>query len=141
MSLRVYETEQPLSESPHATVFRGDFKTDIVAVKRLRHGDIEVFEREIRLLKHLDHENLIIYKAAIRNRDGTIDVAMRIGELDSMKDALRGRDHTMEWKFSMFYQISSAVAYLHDQKILHKDLKPSNVLLSRDRLWLSRPNG
>ncbi|KAF1841665.1 kinase-like protein [Cucurbitaria berberidis CBS 394.84] len=31
----------------------------------------------------------------------------------------------------------SAVAYLHEQKIRHKDLKPSNILLSRDRLWLS----
>lgn len=31
----------------------------------------------------------------------------------------------------------SAIAYLHEQKIRHKDLKPSNVLLSKDRLWLS----
>lgn len=31
----------------------------------------------------------------------------------------------------------SAIAYLHDQKIRHKDLKPSNILLSRDKLWLS----
>lgn len=31
----------------------------------------------------------------------------------------------------------SAIAYLHDQKIRHKDLKPSNILLSQDRLWLS----
>jgi serine/threonine protein kinase len=31
----------------------------------------------------------------------------------------------------------SAIEYLHEQKIRHKDLKPSNILLSRDRLWLS----
>jgi serine/threonine protein kinase len=31
----------------------------------------------------------------------------------------------------------SAISYLHDQKVRHKDLKPSNILLSRDGLWLS----
>lgn len=31
----------------------------------------------------------------------------------------------------------SAISYLHDHKIRHKDLKPSNILLSRDQIWLS----
>jgi serine/threonine protein kinase len=31
----------------------------------------------------------------------------------------------------------SAITYLHEQKICHKDLKTSNTLLSRGRLWLS----
>lgn len=39
--------------------------------------------------------------------------------------------------YSMVGCLISAVAYLHDQKIRLKDLKPSNILLSRDRLWLS----
>lgn len=31
----------------------------------------------------------------------------------------------------------SAIAYLHEQQIRHQDSKPSNILISRDRLWLS----
>jgi serine/threonine protein kinase len=40
----------------------------------------------------------------------------------------------------VFVQIGcllSAVAYLHSQKIRHKDLKPFNILLSRNRIWIS----
>jgi serine/threonine protein kinase len=33
--------------------------------------------------------------------------------------------------------IASAVAYLHASNIKHKDLKPSNILLSKDGLWLT----
>ena len=33
--------------------------------------------------------------------------------------------------------IICAVEYLHNQNIRHKDLKPSNILLSRDKLWLT----
>ncbi|KAH7089448.1 kinase-like domain-containing protein [Paraphoma chrysanthemicola] len=33
--------------------------------------------------------------------------------------------------------IASAVCYLHQQEIKHKDLKPSNILLSADGLWVT----
>ncbi|KAH7079133.1 kinase-like domain-containing protein [Paraphoma chrysanthemicola] len=39
--------------------------------------------------------------------------------------------------YNMMGCLISAITYLHDERIRHKDLKPSNILLSRERLWLS----
>jgi serine/threonine protein kinase len=39
--------------------------------------------------------------------------------------------------YSQIGCLLSAVAYLHSQSIRHKDIKPSNILLSQGRLWLS----
>lgn len=39
--------------------------------------------------------------------------------------------------YSQLGCLVSAVAYLHSQSIRHKDLKPSNVLLSKNRLYIS----
>lgn len=45
------------------------------------------------------------------------------------------------WKISTVYSqlgcLISAVTYLHEQKIRHKDLKPANILLRRNQIYLS----
>lgn len=45
--------------------------------------------------------------------------------------------HKATLVYSKIGCLISAVAYLHDQKIRHKDLKPSNILLSGEKIWLS----
>jgi serine/threonine protein kinase len=39
--------------------------------------------------------------------------------------------------FSKIGCITSAIEYLHSQKIQHKDLKPANIVITRDGLWLT----
>lgn len=129
MSLRLYENEKPLSERPHATVMRGEFKSRLVAVKRLQYGEIEVFEREIRQLKKLEHPNLLMFKAVIKNRDSAhIDVVMQLAELETLRDALENHAHTIDWVFSIAHQIASGMAYLHENGIVHGNLSPDNIL-------------
>jgi serine/threonine protein kinase len=71
-------------------------------------------------------------------RKGELDTGQRI-RLDAL-----GYDFPMESKpqyaspiYSNLGCLISALSYLHDAKIRHKDLKPSNILLSKSRLWLS----
>jgi serine/threonine protein kinase len=71
-------------------------------------------------------------------------------ELDSLDPIHRSRLEHLGYDFpakmerqkaTLIYSkigcLVSAVAYLHDQSIRHKDLKPSNILLSRENIWLS----
>ncbi|KAF2820293.1 kinase-like protein [Ophiobolus disseminans] len=39
--------------------------------------------------------------------------------------------------YSRIACITSAIAYLHESKVKHKDLKPSNILLSQNGIWLA----
>ncbi|OCL00876.1 kinase-like protein [Cenococcum geophilum 1.58] len=45
--------------------------------------------------------------------------------------------HGCEFLYPKIGCLASAIAYLHEQKVRHKDLKPSNVLLSRNNLWVT----
>ena len=38
----------------------------------------------------------------------------------------------MQWIALKFYEISRAVDYLHERKIIHFDIKPSNILIDKD---------
>lgn len=88
--------------------------------------------REIRMLRRLKHENLVAIIEVFRYRkrfylvfeylDGTI-----LDELENI-DGGGGFDDTQCRE--RLYQITRAIAYCHANQIIHRDVKPENVLVS-----------
>jgi calcium-dependent protein kinase len=94
---------------------------------------IEILEQEIRNMKRLDHPNVIklleyfddaqnIY-ILMENADG--------GELlkvieDNYKN---GRYVNERWAMEIFKQVLEALNYCHAHGVMHKDLKPENIML------------
>jgi serine/threonine protein kinase len=92
--------------------------------------------RELRVLMHLNHPNIVSLKEVIAptsfNDFGDVYLITDLMEAD-MRAILSSNQPLSEQHVKYFvYQMLSALAYMHSADILHRDLKPENVLLNAD---------
>lgn len=94
--------------------------------------------REVRVLTKLQHPNIISYKESfIQNGNLYImtdyceggDLASRIRR-NSLKSCYFTEEEILDW----FVQICLALKHVHDQKILHRDIKSQNIFLTRNNI-------
>ena len=93
-------------------------------------GLIDQFYTEIKVLKMLDHPNIICLEEAFDTNDRIMIVmeSMKGGELFDYvveKGTLREEEASV-----LVRKITSAVAHMHKKDIIHRDLKPENLLLT-----------
>src|SRR5438093_9761240 len=107
----------------------------IVAVKRVLdyHPDsretLKRFRREADAAASLDHPNILPIYEVSESEDGLPFFSMKFatgGSLQRVAPALRAE---LRKCVQLMVKVARAVEYAHDQGILHRDLKPGNVLL------------
>ena len=90
--------------------------------------------REAAVLKTLNHPNVIVLKDIIVRRPVNVDLVFELCEcnlrqqIHQLRTAGKTTMPTAQLQ-SYMRQILSAVAFVHARRILHRDLKPDNVLL------------
>jgi non-specific serine/threonine protein kinase len=90
----------------------------------------ERFLREARLAASLDHPHLLpVYEAG--EAEGTLFLAMRLVKGVSLAELLRHEGSLPpERALRLFSQLASALQAAHQAGLLHRDVKPANVLLA-----------
>jgi serine/threonine-protein kinase len=104
-----------------------------VAVKLLgRHADPERFEREARAAAALSHPNICrLYDHG--NIDGRRYIVLELLSGGSLEDRLpTGRPLPDADAARIAQELASALAYAHGQGVVHRDVKPANVLFDEE---------
>lgn len=120
----------------------------LVAVKKLLKGSSEKyrqrFEREAQLTAQLDHPNIVPVYTLEVGRDGLpTGYVMKLVEGKTLRDLLteaaelhkQGQPidiaHSLPTLLEHFLKICDALAFAHDKSVLHRDLKPPNIMIGR----------
>jgi mitogen-activated protein kinase 1/3 len=116
-----------------------------VAVKKLRgamhSGEARDFQRilwEVRLLRQLQHENLIglvdllLPSEQCAAGQGDLYLVMPLLESDLHKIISSGQPLSDQHVQFFVYQVLLALKYLHSAGVIHRDVKPSNIRLNSD---------
>ena len=108
----------------------------IVAVKRVlsyradSHGALERFRREAQAVASLDHPNILPIYEVSESEDGLPFFSMKFAENGSLQEnAASLRDEPRKC-VQLMAKVAHAVEYAHNRGVLHRDLKPGNILLN-----------
>ncbi|KAG1807390.1 Pkinase-domain-containing protein [Suillus variegatus] len=110
-----------------------------VAVKLIRRGNIDTsvrmskVEREIEVLRTLKHPNIVRLYDVIET-DKYIGIILEYASGGELFDHILAHRYLKEKDAAkLFSQLISGVWYIHQKKIVHRDLKLENLLLDRHR--------
>ncbi|KAG0321588.1 Cyclin-dependent kinase 10 [Dissophora globulifera] len=134
-----FEKLNKVGEGTYGVVYRAkDKKTnEIVALKRIRmereNDGLPISSlREIKLLKTLRHDNIVLVKdVAVGSDLDQIFLVMEYCEQDmaALMDNVK-KPYTPAEVKCLMYQLFKGIEYCHDHYVIHRDLKLSNLLLN-----------
>ena len=93
---------------------------------------VEGFRREAQAAANLSHPNIVpVFDWGEDN--GTYFIVMELIDGTSLADMLRGgRTLTASHSASLMAQVAAALGYAHRNGVVHRDVKPGNILIASD---------
>ncbi|XP_075674495.1 cell division control protein 2 homolog isoform X3 [Castanea sativa] len=134
-----YEKVEKIGEGTYGVVYKARDRTtnETIALKKIRleqedEGVPSTAIREISLLKEMQHGNIVRLQDVVHS-EKRLYLVFEYLDLDLKKYMDSSPEFAKDLRqIKMFlYQILRGIAYCHSHRVLHRDLKPQNLLIDR----------
>lgn len=106
----------------------GDLYAIKVIDKKALKGKEDSLENEIRVLRRLDHPNVVKLLEAYESKSSVYLVMELVTGGELFDRIVEKGSYTEKDAADLIKQVLSAVAYMHSSGVVHRDLKPENLL-------------
>jgi serine/threonine-protein kinase len=136
-----YTIKEKIGEGGMGVVYRAERSDDEfahrVAIKIIRHEratreNIRRFKHEQRILAGLNHPGIArLFDGGVTG-DGFPYIIMEYVDGTPIDDYCHQQSCTLDHKIELFENVLEAVRYAHENLVIHRDLKPGNILVDQD---------
>lgn len=91
----------------------------------------EIFYRDSKALSMINHSNIIEYKDSGID-DDNLYIIMEYFEGENLEEIIKKNSLSNIEKLDIMLQILNGIQAAHDKRIIHRDIKPTNILVNSD---------
>lgn len=146
MSLKEFEFLKEIGKGAFAKVYLVKRKSDgiLYAMKRVKMASLNSKEKEnalneVRILANIQHNNLIAFKESFFEEESkTLNIVMEYADDGDIEAKIKymAKERKLfpeDDVWSYLIQAISGLKSLHDNKVMHRDLKSANLFLTSDK--------
>jgi len=138
-----YKIIRLLGDGTYGSVLRAEQKStrEVVAIKKMKRKFLSWDEcmalREVQVLRKMIHPNIVKLKEVIRENDELhlVFEYMETNLYSLIKDRTTGLPESQVR--NIMYQTIQALGYMHKHGYMHRDMKPENLLVTKDVVKLA----
>ncbi|KAL9125821.1 MAG: hypothetical protein Q9217_005029 [Psora testacea] len=139
-----YVKDKKLGEGTYAIVYLGHLSADpasLVAIKKIkvntdyRDGLSMDAIREVKYLQELSHPNIIALHAVFSSKNQNLNLVLEylpLGDLEMLIKDTNGIQYGTAEVKAWMGMLGRAVWFCHENFVLHRDIKPNNLLIAAD---------